>query len=120
MLRRVVPLTVVTVCLVGFFAIADEKAATLPKPDVVTFTAVKTERGDLIQVSAGDVKFWVPSVWFSLPNKSSGDGMKAQSGRMVSLLDREGSSATMSEMSLYLHPLRQASKRSHALPSKSN
>lgn len=119
--RIVVPLTVVMVCLVGFFAIADEKATTSAKPDLVTFTAVKTERGDLIEVSAGDVKFWVPSVWFALPNKSSGDGMKAQNCGMVALLDREGSRAEMAEMSLYLHQSPQAStKKTHAPSSNSN
>jgi hypothetical protein len=113
----------VMVCLVGFFAIADEKgekAATSAEPESITFTAVKTERGDLIQVSAGEAKFWVPSVWFSPPNNASGEGMKAQNGRMVSVVDREGSEATMSELSLYLHPSRQASTKSQAPPSNSN
>jgi hypothetical protein len=122
--RRVVPMTVVMVCLVGLFAVSNEKAATDEKaaasanPELVTFSAVKTERGELIQVSAGEVKFWVPSVWLSPPNKSSGDGMRVQNGRLVSLVDREGSEATMSELSLYLHPSRPDSTKSPKTPAR--
>lgn len=118
MLRRVLPLAVVMVCLIGFFGFADEKPATSARPEFVTFTAVKTEKGELIQISAGDEKFWVPSVWFALPKKDSGDGMRVQNGRLVLSVDREGSQATMTEMSLDLHPSRTAATKPQASPVK--
>jgi hypothetical protein len=62
MSRVVCALIAVAFLSAGFIVLAGSDAASPTKADAVTFTAVKTAKGDAIQVTVGDIAFEVPSL----------------------------------------------------------
>ncbi len=107
MLRGVTALAIVCLCSIGLMAFAGEKAAAPANPQAITFTPTKTDKqGWMIQVTAGDVTFWVPSLTFQHPDKSNAGEMKAVNGHFTSCTatDSEGNPkvANCSGLSLFL------------------
>lgn len=124
MSRGMIGVTILGLCSMGLFVVAEDSIAPPAEPESVTFTPVKTEKGDLIQVTAGDVKFWVGSLWLAEPNKSSGEGLKAKNGSLTGWSpvhrDGESSSVKISGFSLFLHRMPQARVESRSKQKLSN
>jgi hypothetical protein len=114
MLRGTIAVAIVGLSSISLFAIAEENAAPSAEPEAITFTPVKTEVGEMIQVTAGIVKFCVPSIRMQKSDGSLSAETKAEHGILKCSTDDDGRQARIGKVSLYLRPARQVPT---ALPS---
>jgi hypothetical protein len=82
MLRRIVELAVVGLGLIGFMAVAGEKAGDPVKIHEIRFEPAKTEKGEMIKVSTRALTFFAPSILIQEPDKTFRE-IKAKNGFMT-------------------------------------